>query len=613
MSATSQSTSTSPSSTQPSAVVDPLDLLDFTDYDGLPDGNAYNSPSLTPETSVKQQFTSRQSPISATASTMSANQTMSGPSHQYDQYKQQTPFVPGALATTLAVNQSSAHVGYDLEYMSTQMNTTEDIFDFNSAPSQNSLSSPEMDMDFEPSSDASFFFNESTVNPNAIAGHDAQSMASPAAVTSNVGRMYPGMHSQAAAMAKARQQQQRQQQIIQQQQRQQQNAKQQQQQQQQRPKSAQPADPLVEQKITQLLNSMRAQSSGADGQGNSPHLNVPKLKKDEEDMDEDERLLNSEEGKKLSSKERRQLRNKVSARAFRSRRKGKFGHQFMLLLHRANPISVEYISQLEAEIAGKVTENGELRSQNRALLEENRRLSDLTRMLLSSNAFSGFLDNLSTNPAASAQQQPQRVEQRVEEPRQVPKDVNPYSAAQQQQQQVSMVMVPEQTMDFSMLNLNSGDAFNYQPQVFTVMETPELPEFNADVLAGKSSDAAFESETSKFQVSAIEAPTLLESTKSELPEVSATQVASTESVAADLDADIFDDDAAPAASEPKDDSRSTKLFIGIQPEKVFVRFELADAAEEADAISAKALRRVQRMSASMEATMERLERLTVGL
>ena len=39
--------------------------------------------------------------------------------------------------------------------------------------------------------------------------------------------------------------------------------------------------------------------------------------------DEDERLLASEEGKKLSSKERRQLRNKVSARAFRSRRKGK--------------------------------------------------------------------------------------------------------------------------------------------------------------------------------------------------------------------------------------------------------------------------------------------------
>jgi hypothetical protein len=50
---------------------------------------------------------------------------------------------------------------------------------------------------------------------------------------------------------------------------------------------------------------------------------VQRMRKEEEDMDEDERLLASEEGKKLSSKERRQLRNKVSARAFRSRRKGK--------------------------------------------------------------------------------------------------------------------------------------------------------------------------------------------------------------------------------------------------------------------------------------------------
>ena len=54
--------------------------------------------------------------------------------------------------------------------------------------------------------------------------------------------------------------------------------------------------------------------------GGQSHL--ARQRKDEEDMDEDERLLASEEGKKLSSKERRQLRNKVSARAFRSRRKG---------------------------------------------------------------------------------------------------------------------------------------------------------------------------------------------------------------------------------------------------------------------------------------------------
>merc|ERR1712230_262179 len=134
-----------------------------------------------------------------------------------------------------------------------------------------------------------------------------------------------------------------------------------------------------------------------DSQKNFTVANLPRSKKEEEEMDEDERLLASEEGKKLSSKERRQLRNKVSARAFRSRRK-------------------EYIGQLEGEIAVKVNENTDLRNQNRALMEENTRLSDLTRMLLSSPSFSGFLDTLASNPAAAqtaqaVQQQPQQVEQ----------------------------------------------------------------------------------------------------------------------------------------------------------------------------------------------------------
>ena len=91
-----------------------------------------------------------------------------------------------------------------------------------------------------------------------------------------------------------------------------------------------------------------------------------------------------------------------------------------------------------------MSENGDLRSQNRALMDENRRLSDLTRMLLSSSSFSNFLDHLSTNPAAAPPAQPaQRTEPRREEPRQTPKDVNPYAAAQQTQPQASMVMVPE--------------------------------------------------------------------------------------------------------------------------------------------------------------------------
>jgi bZIP-type transcription factor MBZ1 len=81
----------------------------------------------------------------------------------------------------------------------------------------------------------------------------------------------------------------------------------------------------LEEKTSQLLNSMEQSNvtttSFADYTSKQTHSRLQR--KEIEEMDEDEKLLASEEGKKLSSKERRQLRNKVSARAFRSRRKGK--------------------------------------------------------------------------------------------------------------------------------------------------------------------------------------------------------------------------------------------------------------------------------------------------
>lgn len=315
-----QRVSQSPAASQPGPV-DSLDsMLDLSVYDDA----AYTSPSLSPHAAGKATFARPvNSTVQATpASLLSTAQPMSGPSHQYELYKQQTGLPQGALANTFQVNQNNSQItGYqpfDIE----QYMMENGHFDFGTSPSQ--MGASDMDMDFA-SPASPDFFGESTVNPSAIGGQDIHGLPSPAAGSSqsNVGRMWPGMHQQQAAMAKAQAQQRQQQQIIaqQQQQRAQQQAKP------QRPKNAQPTDPIVEQKITQLLNSMRARPAGADAQNNSPMMNLPRPKKDEEDMDEDERLLASEEGKKLSSKERRQLRNKVSARAFRSRRKGKSKRQ----------------------------------------------------------------------------------------------------------------------------------------------------------------------------------------------------------------------------------------------------------------------------------------------
>lgn len=216
----------------------------------------------------------------------------------------------------------------------------------------------------------------------------------------------------------------------------------------------------IDERITAVLNKMKPAKivpSATSPSQTLPH--IARMKKDEEEMDEDERLLASEEGKKLSSKERRQLRNKVSARAFRSRRK-------------------EYIGQLEAEVANKTSEAAELRAENTTLKSELQQLQEFTRSVLRSPAFSSFLAELEkAQGAASAPAEPT--------PAPVPqqsyhKDPNP-----------------------NMLNLANDDwALAYGPvagapmwatntQVYAVTELPQGP-VNLQDLSGKAIKARAE-------------------------------------------------------------------------------------------------------------------------
>jgi hypothetical protein len=415
-----------------------------------------------------------------------------------------------------------------------------------------------------PGSEPAYFYPESSspefINPSAI-GSVLPTQ------TNNAGRVWPGMHQQQAALAKAQAQQKQQQQLIQQQ-RQQSMAPQQR----QRPRAHTQTDPIVEEKISQLLNSMR-QSSVDSNNDETPQMSAHRMRKEEEDMDEDERLLASEEGKKLSSKERRQLRNKVSARAFRSRRK-------------------EYISQLEGEIAVKVNENNDLRSQNRALMEENTRLSDLTRMLLSSPSFSGFLDTLATNPAAA-----QTAQAIAPEPRQVRKDVNPYAAPQQMQQHVGLTMVPEQHMDFSMLDLNTDGAFSYQPQVFSVLSIPEAV-IDTEILSGKGSSSI----TEKVELPIVERAPVIESAV-ETPVI----------IDDEFDADpafaLYATPSSPASSPLPEIDLSFLANLSIKESK----YEPVVEREVDESVSDAAMRKVDRIAAGMDACVARLMGLTSHL
>lgn len=559
-------------------------LLDLSEtYDAV---SSYQSPSVSPTTASKPTFAS---PITAAVSTpamSTTTQALSGPSHDYTMYPQQTGFVPGAIANTMAVNQAN-NTGYEnfgsLDFIGTYPGET-DLFDFNTSPSQATLGASDIDMDFESPADSQQMF---TINPSNI--ENATSLPSPPVLpTQTNARLWPGAHSQ-AALAKQQAQQRQQQQQLMQQQPQRQNV-----QPKARGKAPQPTDPIVEQKITQLLNSMRSKPSAPDHQSPSPLNNLARTKKEEEEMDEDERLLASEEGKKLSSKERRQLRNKVSARAFRSRRK-------------------EYISQLESEIANKVNENGDLRTQNRALMEENKRLSDLTRMLLSSSSFSSFLDSLSSDPAALNQVPQMKVEPAPQQQEQaIPKDVNPYNAQMSHQQQIGMAMIPEQTMDFSMLSLDN--TFTFQPQVF-VVDTPEVPTtIDTAILSGKTSnfvESTFESDDEKVEMPVIERP--VETAKASEPvEVAPVD----EEFEADPEFALYHSEPATSSQELKElDTEAfshVDIFGGIEPEKMLARYELADATEE-EATATFAMARVQRISAHIDDVVSRLEMLTMDL
>lgn len=115
-------------------------------------------------------------------------------------------------------------------------------------------------------------------------------------------------------------------------------------------------------------------------------------------------------------------------------------------------------------------------------------------MLLSSQAFSGFLSELSgTAPPSSTGnlQQPQTSLQSQS----IPKDVNPHQVARQlqnKQQQIGMAIIPEQSVDFSLVETNPPSSswnptiglMNYP--VYSLIELPDGPAVDVEILSAKA-------------------------------------------------------------------------------------------------------------------------------
>lgn len=225
-------------------------------------------------------------------------------------------------------------------------------------------------------------------------------------------------------------------------------------------------------------------------------------------------------------------------------------------------------------------------------MEENTRLSDLTRMLLSSPSFSGFLDTLATNPAAA-----QSAQAIVPEPQrqQVRKDVNPYAAQQQMQQHVGMTMMPEQHMDFSMLEINND--FSYQPQVYSVLSIPEAV-IDTAVLSGKGASSVPE----KVELPIVERAPVVESTVE-------TPVVVDEEFDADPAFALYS--AAPISTAPSTPEIDISFLANLSIKQPV--YEIIVERKVDESVCDAAMRKVERIASSLDACMARLSSMTSHL
>ncbi|KAF2028929.1 hypothetical protein EK21DRAFT_68854 [Setomelanomma holmii] len=517
-------------------------------------------------------------------------QTPAKPSHEYERFKQQTGLPTGSIAGLSAGYNSGfafSSSGIDEMGLMGDASMMDGGFYNTGLPMESNVNMG--GMDFSQSSYNMFNDNaqDDFVDPSSI--EEAPRV-----------RVWPGMHQQAALAQQAQQQraqqmaQQRQQQASQQAARPQSN--------QNGKKTASPLnDARTEETIHRVIAQIRANSHSAAGSMNDGHHDllphIIRAKKDEEDMDEDERLLASEEGKRLSSKERRQLRNKVSARAFRSRRKA------------------EYIGQLEGEIAVKTQEAQSLREENRVLREENARSRAFIERLLRHQAFTPFLEDLSRDeslqPKTPMAPMPS-TSTPVSAPAPAPFQNQQFGGmSQPENTHVGMTLIPETQFDFSSLNINNNsngnwgvnNGFGFQPRVFAVHELPEGPvnPLDTEAMSGKGYSAIFNAEDDasvdevKPDYPIIERP------------VQTAQPTFAGPVEDEDEDDLYASSPVPSAAAIVSAAPGNHEILFTNPEKALAHYSLVISDEAQEVILAE---RLERRIAAMEPALQRLAAIT---
>lgn len=149
--------------------------------------------------------------------------------------------------------------------------------------------------------------------------------------------------------------------------------------------------------------------------------------RNEDEMDEDTKLLMSEEGRKLSSKERRQLRNKVSARNFRERRKEYITHLEALVTKHQNEATTykNQVDVLKVEKDELAQELAKLKISISAALESNKLAQQQASSSLATNN-PGPLSTATLTRSFSRCDTPSKEMSLIPN---LTKDINPYSSS----------------------------------------------------------------------------------------------------------------------------------------------------------------------------------------
>jgi hypothetical protein len=554
--------------------------------------NIENEATRAPSFVIKQEAPSFNEPVKTQSSRLLPQQQMRGPTHNYSEYRQATSIVvdPLALQTTLQATQNTGYNFYD-PIDTSMVDQDAGIFNTNvpSFPDNLSVSPllPQLgDSPQVPSTNNSF-----TSEPNT-----------PLVQNNNQVRCYPGIHSQQAAryqsIEQRAQQVQEEQRWMQRQQSQELFTQPSQASRSQMmasppapslptsqiintPSTAVAKDPLRERVINQVLTDLRNAASLPPAPVASDDLDRlrKEAKEEEDDVDPDAKLLNSEEGKKLPAMKRRQLRNKVSARAFRSRRK-------------------DYIAGLEDE-------NNRIKAENAMLRNENAVLQSFVKdMLHRVPAFTAYLNSHVREAAAQLQSNQQQNQSTQLSQVNLSQQSQQQPAQQQQTAQLSEFDTTDYGLQFDFnsglsasSNSSNGSSFD---QNINLVQAPELdfsavlntktdmPEpLDLGVLSGKTTNV----------VGALEDLDVDEQ-KIELPSVDQAPTTVQEAV--------VDDKVDAATDEEFENDPAFALYRqNDAPASAIV------ATEQEDNTEGMTLVELQRHSASLEGVCERLTRMTM--